>query len=370
MFNIHNFYRRPTCIEEFLQLNKIEILNENEAVNLAHFGRSIGNDIFIIPYSQYCNEISVEITKENALSLLQKKINLFYKPENYEEEIKIIAENFNDSSEKLKELSNNEIYVDVLESIIKNDHLRLPNEDFLLDFIIEICNNNKRYEALFEYVLLEYCKEESIQRFLEYIEKIIPKDRNIKSIFSCLSRKALTQKFKPNWDEYFGKRSYNKLLYQTDINDPINGILKKEFQNNNVLMEASSKQSDDVYSLLKGDPNSRFFTKDEQNSWIKASLKDNKSFTIKKYSIRGNNESNIEDKLQSWKIEGKLAKTDNWIELDKHENECFDTLQLRSFTIHNSQIFDSVKITQIGVNSQNRHYLEINEFEISGIVYS
>ena len=198
-----------TKIEEILKLNKIEILNENEAVNLAHFGRSIGNDIFIIPYSQYCNELNVEITKENAISLIQKKLKLFFKPEQYEEEIKTLAQNFDEISGKLEELSTNEIYFDIIESIIKSDHLHLPNEDFLLDFIIEKCNTDKRYETFFEYVLLEYCKDESIQRFLEYIEKIIPKDFNFNSIFSCLRRKMLTQKFQPNWDDYCEKRSKN-----------------------------------------------------------------------------------------------------------------------------------------------------------------
>ena len=164
-----------------------------------------------------------------------------------------------------------------------------------------------------------------------------------------------------------------KKSYQTDVNDPINGILKKEFQVNNVLMESSSKRSGDVYSLLKTDPNSNFSTLEDENSWIKASLKDNKSFIIKQYSIKSNSR-----KYLSWKLEGKLAKTDQWIEIDKRSHVYFGSNQLQSFSIKNNKRFDSIKLTHIrdfgnmyscGKNSFNSRYLELNEFEISGIVY-
>ena len=59
-----------------------------------------------------------------------------------------------------------------------------------------------------------------------------------------------------------------------------------------------------------------FFTQNSPNSFIKASLKDGKTFILKSYMIRGNKENDNHHQLKSWKLEGQKASNGEWIVLD------------------------------------------------------
>jgi hypothetical protein len=156
---------------------------------------------------------------------------------------------------------------------------------------------------------------------------------------------------------------------EVTMDDPLNGILRREHNKSNVVMEASSTSHDNVYDLITANPNADFYTNNKQNSFIKASLKDGSTFILKKYMIRGNKcQGRSSHHLQHWKIEGQLASNDEWIVLDNHNNEPFDKLLVRTFDITCDKELKAVKLTQTGKNTNNFYYLMINAFDIFGTI--
>ena len=355
-----SFYQK---IEDFLNAKTVELKEENEIINFAYFGKAFGNENFINPFITYFKDPN----KENALNILLKKIKLV-DPSNYENEIKIIAENFQDYAERLLTISNDIKYYNIIEEIITNKHFRIPNEGFLLNFILQLCEINNLYERFFEHVWTEFCNQEVLKRFIEYTEKHACNNPCQKAMISCLSRKLLHEKYPATITRYITERISTKYLYKTDEHDPINGILRKENENHNVLLNASSHDCGDPFNLLDENNENHFYTKNtDENQWISASLKDGRNFIITKYMIRGNKHDGWQ--LQSWILEGKRAEDEIWIELDKHQYEPFSKLKYRVFSITSQDILSEIKLTQIGKNTSDAYDLDINAFEIMGFVF-
>ena len=124
-------------------------------------------------------------------------------------EISFISSNFSLFINKFTELGKDDRYYNLIESIVKNENLRLHNEDELLLFIINICEENNIYEILFEYVMLEYCSVETIKQFIEYINKYICKDYHHKSILKCIKRRLIQERIP--LEKYDDEQRYTKL---------------------------------------------------------------------------------------------------------------------------------------------------------------
>ena len=122
-------------------------------------------------------------------------------------------------------------------------------------------------------------------------------------------------------------------------------------------------------TLLKADDNSNFFTNNESNSFITASLKDGKSFIVKSYMIRGNRHSDNSCQLQTWRFDGQRASDGQWITLDTHENDPTRQLQTRTFDVSCDEKLKAVKLTQTGVNTYRGNHLCINAFDIFGLLF-
>ena len=148
--------------------------------------------------------------------------------------------------------------------------------------------------------------------------------------------------------------------------DPLKGILYREHQKGNVIMETSSTRSGDVYDLIKSDPNANFHTQNSSNSWIQASLKNNKPFILRKYMIRGNKFPRNGYHLRSWKLEGKKESNGEWIVLDSHSNEPFDQLLTKVFPASFSETLTAVKLIQTDTDLSGANNLCINQFDIFG----
>lgn len=67
--------------------------------------------------------------------------------------------------EKLKGLQ-----IDIIEEIIKNDKLRLSDEDSLLNFILSINEDVQTKSNLFEYVLIKNLSEEGLRKFVDHFD--------------------------------------------------------------------------------------------------------------------------------------------------------------------------------------------------------
>ena len=270
---------------------------------------------------------------------------------------------------ELKETSIYNKYEQIIESIIQNENLLLKSEDELLLFILKLCEIDYQFEILFEYVFLEYCSTESIQEFLSYLKKAHFDNQQEQNILKCLSRRLL-QKNLPlsivnNKNRYINQ--YKE--YKYDENNPFNGILRQEYLNDNVKMRTSGTHTGKIYDLIRNDINSYFITTDEPNSWIKGKLKNKQPFIITKYAIRGNKYDHTCHHLKSWKLEGKRISDGKWILLDNHENEPFNTLLIRSYSINNNEKLCAVRLTTAQLNQSGDYHLAINAFDIYGKVY-
>ena len=126
-----------------------------------------------------------------------------------------------------------------------------------------------------------------------------------------------------------------------------------------------------VYDLLKADQNTHFYTNSFENSFIKASLKDEKTFILKSYMIRGNKDEcdNVCcDQLKNWKLEGQKASDGEWILLDRHSNEPFDQLVVKTFNVSCEEKLKTVRLTQEGKDTSNSYFLRISAFDIFGVL--
>ena len=355
-------------IKKLLNHEEIQLENEDEIEQIAIFGKIIGNQKFLKPFYKQLKKYEENINEENVISLIKQKL-LFNLPfSELQTEISFISSNFPKFIDKLIELGNDIKYQDVITSIIQNENLKLNTEDELLAFIIKLCQeDSKVYELLFEYVWLEYCSIDCINEFLVYINNNICNDNHSKCIMKCISRR-LIQNIIPV-KQYDQKRyidQYEK--YEYDENNPLDGILRKEYLKGNVEMRTSGRLNNDVYDLLKNDSTADFRTTDLENSWIEGNLKNKKPFKISKYMIRGNKWSGTDNQLRSWKLEGKRISDEKWIELDNHINENFDRLLLKTFPIECDDVFNTIRLTQTGPNTSNHLRLMINAFDIFGEV--
>ena len=356
---------------ELLNLNEIQIENE-EIQQFGKLGKFLGNKELIQIYLNFVKENEQNMNEENVIPLIQQKYSFGIPMEEFNSEFSFVSSKFTKFVDQLIELGKDIKYYNIIESIIKHENLLLETEDELLLFILKLCEENNKYELLFENVLLEYCSTEAIREFIEYTNKHICKDNHIKCILKCINRRLIQEQIPVQINDQ--KRYVIKLKieskYEYNGNDPLNGLLRQEYLKDNVEMRTSStyNENKDVYDLLKNDTSLDFFTKSYENSWIEGNLKNKKPFTITKYVIRGNKYSNCH--LQSWKLEGRRISDGNWIEIDSHQNEPFNKLVVKEFTIQSKEKFDTVRLTQTGKNTSNDDYLTINAFDIYGSIYT
>ena len=234
-----SFYEK---IEKSLKMEKIQLEDDNENVNFGYFGRAIGNDDFLIPFTTKCKSLEDTINEENAIEMIKKKVKLFLPSSNYQKEIEIIANNFETKSEELINLANNKEFYDPIESIIKSNKLKLSSEDFLLNFVLKLCSINREYENLFEYVWIECCTIPEINKFIQYVNDNICLTRNMLSVISCMSRKLLKgikksflkdNKYKNRYITIKKEEEEEEFLYMTEEDDEEDEDENVEFKTQN-----------------------------------------------------------------------------------------------------------------------------------------
>ena len=354
-------------IEKALNQEEIELKNDEEIINFALFGKSIKNQCFLDVLSANFNE---EITNENVIKLIKTKYLFGYQLKEIEKEISFVSENFSKFKEELHELVKDISYQFIIESIIKNNKLKLENEDELLEFVLELCKENKEYEYLFEFVWLEYCSVSIIKELIEYSNENIFITRSSKAVSSCFSRRLIQEKIPIDLsnskearycsknNEYKENNENEKYIEYNDA-DPLYGILRHENENNNVILEATSRL-DTVYNILNNHEKAEYRSDNIPNSWIKATLRNKKSFILNKYMIRGRDYPNGHfDHLKTWLLEGqKLDGT--WIELDSQKNQEIWNLKIKIYPIKVQEPLISVRLTQTDKSTDGDDNFGIN----------
>ena len=354
---------------------KVSLNEETEFYTFASFGLSIGNEDFVSPLRTLLSREVSNVEENNVVSILRSKQTFEFSLQEMEEEISFICTHFENMStrEDFINFSRETRNSLIVESIISSDKLNMKDEDTLLTFVIRI-NEERRMENIstefFKHVMFEYCSSKKCEEFVSFICSKLDEGKT-KTLISCLGRR-FTQSNIPMKPPFIEGRHQPKIKGTLiDKKDPLNGILRREHEKGNVLLEPSSIHwncRDDLYSLLKADDNLWFFTENSPNSFIKASLKDGKTFILKSYMIRGNKGDDNYHQLKSWKLEGERASDGELILLDSHNEDPTKQLEVRTFDVSCEEQLKSVKLTQTGKNTHNRDYLVINAFDVFGFL--
>ena len=361
---------------------KVSLNEESEFYTFASFGLSIGNEDFVSPLRTLLSREVSKVEENNVVSILRSKQTFEFSLQEMEEEIRFICTHFENMStrEDFINFSRETRNSLIVESIISSDKLNMKDEDTLLTFVIRM--NEERImdnisTEFFKHVMFEYCSSKKCEEFVSFICSKLDEGKT-KTLISCLGRR-FTQSNIPMNPPFIEGRHQPKQEPELkpkikgtliDKKDPLNGILRREHAKGNVLLEPSSKPSNnyDVYKLLKADDNSWFYTQSSPNSFIKASLKDGKTFILKSYMIRGNRGVDNNYQLKSWKLEGERASDGKLILLDSHNEDPTKQLQVRTFDVSCEEQLKSVKLTQTGKNTCNCDYLIINAFDVFGFL--
>ena len=365
-------------IQKALNCQEILLENDKEIIDFSYIGKAIGNNELISPFHTKCEELEKNINKENCINLLTQKFSLGFERKLYLNEISFIAQNFTSMKEDLLSLCENPIYQPLLEEILNNEHLKLNNEDELLEFVLSLCSKNSIYEIDFQYIWLEYCSVDYIKLLLDYVKERFIKSQNEHSLFSCISRRLIQTKI-PILNDQFPNRYLNdqtkidekyKNWIKVDYNsNNLEGIFYQENKKGNIKVNNNDLYPSNAFDLFKADDDAYYESKDEPNACIEVSFKNNKSFIINKYLIRGHKYTGTTNhRMRDWKLEGKQVKNGNWIELDKHFNEPIQQLQTKVFDISCQTPLNSVRLTHIGRASDNSYYMILNAFDIFGMI--
>ena len=352
--------------------SKVSLNEENDIFTFAEFGLAIGNKDFVNPLKERLAKDVSQMNENNVVHIISSKKT--FNIEDTKQETSFIASHFETMSrrEDFIKFSSETSNTRIVEEIISSDKLKMNNEDTLLSFLIRI-NKSKTIEnistELFNHIFIEYCSPQKCEEFLSFVCEIV-QQQNIKSLVSCIGRRFIQPNIpmKPNFIE--GR--HKKLGKLISNEDPLHGILRREHEKGNVLLEPSSfssRNNNGVYNLVKADDESYFYTQNSPNSFIKASLKDDKTFVVKSYMIRGNKNNDSNCQIRTWKFEGQKASNGEWIVLDSHNNDPIKKLEVKTFNVSCEEKLKSIKITQTGTNTSNDNYLVINAFDIFGILY-
>ena len=372
-FNIPISGSQVECLEKIRSVlvnnQCVTIDNENDARVFATFGLLLGNNDFISPLDEKCKIESQQLTNDNVLNVLETKRILRINDTSMETDF--IAANFEELSTDRSFLAfaRKPENVNIVEQIISSNSLMMDNEDTLLKFLIDINRenaNDNRYTSMFDHIFIEYCSLEKCEEFVVFANERA-QTQEIRALVSCMGRRILQPNI-PNNKQYIEGR--HKPIGTTITNeDPLNGILRREHEKGNVVLEASSTCGGNVYDLIKGSPDADFITRNEENSNITASLKDGTPFVLTSYTIRGRKYDKTSSHLQSWRIEGQRASSGEWVQLDQHTNEPFDKLLLRTFDISSKEQLTAVRLVQEGKTTYDNYNLCINSFEVFGILF-
>ncbi|KAK8854361.1 hypothetical protein M9Y10_016921 [Tritrichomonas musculus] len=258
--------------------------------------------------------------------------------------IKFASSHFSEiSKEKIKKLPK-----EMIERLMDEETLRIDEEDSLLNFIIELYEENDEYSHLFEFVKFENLSQEGLKKFIEIfnIEQINS------SIWKSICHRLLPSKQMTTKDEERYINQFNEIHeFEHQANNEFHGIMRylsDETQGNihdNGTIEISSN------SILNCNEN--YHPKNvvdySKNNWYgsNSTVKDatvlfdfkDSVIQLKSYSIESSRNGQNGYHLRSWVVEVSNDKS-NWKVVDSHENDsAFQNSSIATFITKDDEEF-------------------------------
>ncbi|KAK8875627.1 hypothetical protein M9Y10_005797 [Tritrichomonas musculus] len=271
----------------------------------------------------------VQLTTENSVDYLLSVIDMESVLQNnydscsdvLQKLIEFIASHFEFIDKKeLKKLD-----VCTIEEILRNESLKLKDEDSLLEFIMSLNETDETYSNLFEYIQIFNVSKE---KFLSFINS-----NNYSSINSDI------------WDSIRSRilTSQSTNFTQKDVKRYFIGIKEFTFQRgeefNGIMNYLSTQTKGNIHDngTIKIDSNSIhnnsrhpknlvdfgdtnvYQSKDDGDAFISFDFKD-KFVQLSSYSIKSCNSNENGAHLKNWAIE-LSNEGENWIEIDRYQNK-------------------------------------------------
>ena len=287
--------------EYFLQLGNI-----NEYFYIENIRSNEANEKFSVQFIQKVSKI--KLTQEFDI-----------KNEVIQKHIKNISEHFSEIDKKeLKKLS-----IEILSEIIQNENLKIRDEDELLDFLIEIYQEDRKYYPLFEYIVFLNVSEESLNKFVNSFEIDDLNGQIWHSICARLLPSFFTEKVRSS-ENYSEQKNVKNFTYEQG--KEFNGIMQYltsetggnihdngtiEISSNSISGSSHPKNLVDYQNENFYDP----YNSKSKDSFVLFDFKD-KLVQLTGYSIK----SHTDRFLKSWSL-SVSNDGETWEEVDRHEND-------------------------------------------------
>ena len=234
-------------------ISKLNLESREDIYDIILISQAFGYDLNHTDLKQYFQEEIKNINKENAFELLSvcQQLGHF---DIVEQILDFISIHFHllAKQDSFIEWCSLDTHYNYVERIITNHSLQLKDENQLLEFIIKICKNNSLNESLLEYVYLEYCNTKSIQIFIDYINenKKELQDHQMKTIFSCISRRLLQSKL-PLPIIYSSHRYFGKIIIGSNNGNTIPSKYIEQINDKTFKLYYPSENSSSCETLFK-----------------------------------------------------------------------------------------------------------------------
>lgn len=294
------------------------------------------------------------------------------------EEISFLANHIGELSSKIKKLD-----INIIELILRNDHLLIENEDWLYEYVIKINT------CLLECIKFSYLSEEVMNDFISTFDI---SQLNIGIWNSLCQRLKLkidinsdidSKRFKTQTLDikYEGKGLKGIISYLSNQTKKSNSSSEEEEDldddddddnniNQKVCVTASSSYSSSYspQNVLELDKDTLFGSRNQPDQWICFDFKDNlvqlKNYTIRSSNFWGPNREHP----KSWVLECSNDKK-RWKTIDKKVdcNELNEKGAIKTFLVENqhpkSRYF---RLKQIGENCKGNYCFNISAVEFFG----
>ncbi|OHS95358.1 hypothetical protein TRFO_38521 [Tritrichomonas foetus] len=315
------------------------------------------------------------IDNENVFNRLNSKMSI-----NKENSLSIVTDELSHISYNFFELIKNPenlmlLSIDHLKAILSNEKLKLENEDSLFDFLFEYIHKklstNKNLHDVIEYnnllgfIEFSHLSKEGIEKFIEKFDYNIMSHHTWESICCCLK-----SKFE---DKSSMKRYIKKIEFSE--NDSLSGIItylegKYNGINSKILTVSSSSCNGSEYQPInatKMKEDSIFRSNNSSNQWLKFEFH-TLSIVPSHYTIRSAYHWGANDEQPSnWVIESSLDG-ENWIEIDRRENNTDLNAKNKTFTFQVTKPILSkfIQLRNIGKTCGDNDFLTLSSFELFG----
>jgi hypothetical protein len=269
-----------------------------------------------------------------------------------------------------------------ISSILSDPSLEIRTEDFVYEFVRDLCRLDAQCFCLFEHVLFEHLSVEMITDFIS-MSSDFPEFHELMNceIWFRLCNRLILPVSPLTKSSRLAGRMVRSRVFEFKSNAPLSGIISSltsecggNVHDRGVVAITDSSHCADGYSgkfaADLGSSSSFFHSLEIPRQWLCYDFKDS-LVSPTHYSIRTYQCGQNANHLKSWILE--ISNDDsNWKEIDRRENnvDLNGDRFVGTYSISGQRSEGRfVRLRQIGKNHMNKDYLTVSGFELFGTLY-